>query len=192
MDTIQALQERVSIGVLGAPGPSSEDIDTLLTAAVRAPDHGVLRPWRFLVLEGEQLHQLGEVFVEAALQNNPNLPAEEQEKARTRPLRAPCIIVVVSENTLEHKIPVLDQVLAAGAAAQNIIVAAHALGIGAMWRTGAVATHPHVKQQLGFQDKDDIVGFIYLGTPAGSIKNVPPTNYRDYLRDFPRDFPAKG
>lgn len=185
MDTIQALQERVSIGVLGAPGPSREDIDTLLKAAVRAPDHGVLRPWRFLILEGEQLHQLGEVFVQAALQNNPDATPEEQEKARTRPLRAPCMIVVVSDNTLNHKIPVLDQVLAAGAAAQNILVAAHALGIGAMWRTGAMATHPYVKQQLGFEDKDDIVGFIYLGTPAGSIKNVPPTNPQDYIREFP-------
>ncbi len=184
MDTIQALQERVSIGVLGAPGPSREEIDTLLKAAVRAPDHGVLRPWRFLVLEGEQLHQLGEVFVKAALQDDPSLTAEEQEKARTRPLRAPCIITVVSENTLNHKIPVLDQVLATGAAAQNIMVAAHALGIGAMWRTGAMAMHPYVKQQLGFEDKDDIVGFIYLGTPTGSIKNIPPTNPNDYIREF--------
>lgn len=185
MDAIQVLQERVSIGVLAAPGPSAEEIATLLKSAVRAPDHGVLRPWRFLVLEGEALHQLGQVFLEAALQDEPNLTPEEKEKARTRPLRAPCIIVVVSENTLDHKIPVIDQVLATGAAAQNIILTAYALGIGAMWRTGAMAAHPHVKQQLGFAAKDEIVGFIYLGTPNGSIKKVPHLNPQDYVREFP-------
>lgn len=185
MNAIEALQERVSIGVLGTPGPSEEDIHTLLKAAVRAPDHGILRPWRFVILQGEQLHQLGEVFLQAALQDDPHLGAEEQEKARTRPLRAPCIITVVAEIVEDHKIPEIDQVLAAGAAAQNILVAAHALGIGAMWRTGAMAMHPHVKRSLGFAEKDHIVGFIYLGTPAGSIKNIPPTDPQDYVRHFP-------
>lgn len=185
MDAIEAIQQRVSIGVLGEPAPSQEQVETLLAAAVRAPDHGILRPWRFLILTGKQREQLGNIFVSALRKNNPNLSEEEATRAACRPLRAPMLMVAVAEVVEEHKIPVIDQVLATGAAVQNMMVAAHALGIGAMWRTGAMAQNVHVKESLGFAEKDEIVGFIYLGTPAGSIKRVPTINPQEFIRELP-------
>lgn len=185
MEALEALQQRVSIGVLGEPMPTAQQVEELLKAAVRAPDHGVLRPWRFLVLTGDQLTQLGEVFAQATRLAEPDAGDAQLEKMRTRPLRAPMMIVAVAETTLEHKVPVIEQVLATGAAVQNMLVAAHAMDIGAMWRTGPMASNNYVKEQLGFADKDEIVGFVYLGTPAGSVKNVPPTDYQDYLRQWP-------
>ncbi|HLR17935.1 MAG TPA: nitroreductase [Alcanivoracaceae bacterium] len=185
MNAIEAIQQRVSIGVLGDPAPSEEQVEALLAAAVRAPDHGVLRPWRFLILTGKQREQLGNIFVSALRQSNPDLSEQEAERAACRPLRAPMLMVAVAEVEEGHRIPVIDQILATGAAVQNIMVAAHAMGIGAMWRTGDMAQNVHVKEALGFAAKDEIVGFLYLGTPAGSIKRVPTLNPQDYVRELP-------
>jgi len=185
MDAIEAIQQRVSIGVLGEPAPSKEQLEQLLIAAVRAPDHGILRPWRFLILTGKQREQLADIFVAALRKDNPTLSTEAAADMAKKPLRAPMIIVAVAEIEEHHKIPVVDQVLATGAAVQNMMIAAHAYGIGGMWRTGAMAKHPHVKQALGFAEKDEIVGFVYLGTPAGSIKKVPQVDPQQFVREVP-------
>ena len=110
---------------------------------------------------------------------------EAQEKLRAKPLRAPMVLVAVAEVVEGHRVPVLEQIVATGAAVQNIMVAAHALGVGAMWRTGSLASSRIVKEGLGFADKDEIVGFIYLGTPCGSIKMVPADTPANYLRQLP-------
>lgn len=185
MDVISALHGRVSIAVLGEPAPDAGQRDTMLRAAMRAPDHGVLRPWRFLMIEGDARARLGDIFVEARLQDEPLAETAAIEKLRMKPFRAPLILVAVAETDPHHKVPVVEQVVATGAAVENIMVAAHAMGIGAMWRTGGMAHHPHVKRALGFAEKDEIVGFIYLGTPAGSIKRVPDEDPQRYVRDFP-------
>lgn len=189
MDAISALHNRVSIAVLGGPAPDAAQRDVMLRAAMRAPDHGVLRPWRFLFLEGEQRERLGQFFVEARLQDDPGADDEALNKLRMKPCRAPLILVAVAETDEDHRVPVLEQIVATGAAVQNIMLAAHALGIGAMWRTGSMARHPHVKASLGFADKDEIVGFIYLGTPAGAVKRVPQEDPDQYLRSLPQALP---
>ena len=185
MDVISALHNRVSIAVLGGPGPDQAQLEVMLRAAMRAPDHGVLRPWRFLVLEGEQRQRLGDIFVEARLQDQPDADEESLAKLRSKPLRAPTILVAVAETDPDNRVPVLEQIVATGAAVQNVMLAAHALNLGAMWRTGGMARHSHVKNALGFTAKDEIVGFIYLGTPAGAIKRVPEDDPFRYLRSLP-------
>lgn len=185
MDAISALHGRVSIATLGLPGPTDEQLDIMLRAAVRAPDHGVLRPWRFMALQGSEREQLGEIFVEACQRLNPESDAETLEKMRRAPLRAPMVLVVIAETDPENAIPLTDQLLAAGAAAQNVLLAAHALGLGAMWRTGVMAKETLVKERLGFAEKDEIIGFLYLGTPSGSIKRVPANEPASYLRTLP-------
>lgn len=186
MDAISALHNRVSVAKLGEPGPNGTQLDIMLRAAMRAPDHGVLRPWRFMVIEGAQRERLGDIFVEARLQSEPDCDPAALDKLRGKPLRAPMILVVAAETDPDNRVPVIEQIVATGAAIQNIMVAAHALGIGAMWRTGVMASHPLVKRRLGFADKDEIVGYIYLGTPTGSVKRVPEEAHAPYLRDMPQ------
>lgn len=192
MQTLEALQERVSVPRLKAPGPSARQLDQLLRAAVRAPDHGLLRPWRFLVLTGRERRRLGEILARALRDSRPDASEEDLDKARSRPMRAPMVIVAVAEVDAEHpKIPAIDQIMSTAAAVQNMMVAAHEMGLGAMWRTGNWALDPRVKEGLGFAEKDEIVAFLYLGTPAGARKAVPDESPERYLRRIPAGWPAE-
>jgi len=189
MDTLTALTTRVSVARLTEPGPSDGQIRRLLQAAIRAPDHGMIRPWRFLVLQGEAREQLADIMEWRLLRRQPDADQCARDNIRNKALRAPTIIVAVAEIAEGHKIPAWEQVLAVGAAVQNIMVAAHAQGIGAMWRTGDLANDDTVKARLGFADKDQVVGFVYLGTPAGTVKAVPDENPETFLRQLPRREP---
>jgi nitroreductase len=169
MDAIDALTSRRSTGQFSEPAPDEATLNEILRAAMRAPDHGKLRPWRFIVLRGDARNRFGDVCVEAMKRREPDAPANMLEREREKPLRAP-LIVVLAAAIKEGKIPAVEQLLAAGAAAQNIMIAAHALGFGAAWKTGAPAYDDFVKVSLGLAPTDQIVGFMYLGTQA----NVPP------------------
>jgi nitroreductase len=173
MDALKALQTRVSAPRLDEPGPSTEQLQQLWRAAARAADHALLRPWRFLVISGKRREALGELFVQATLKADPDTPAAKLDKTRGKPLRAPTIITVVAHCSEHPNVPAIEQQLSAAAAAQNIINAAYALGLGAMWRTGSMAYADEVRQGLGLQDNESIVGFLYLGQPAGPLKPVP-------------------
>lgn len=185
MDAITALHTRLSTPRLADPGPSQDDLACLLRAAMRAPDHGILRPWRFFIVEGDQRQVLGEIFVAAQLEDDPETPTAVLEKVRNNPLRAPLVMIVVAETDPDNRVPVIEQVLAVAAATQNMMIAAHAKGIGAMWRTGRMASHGLVKERLGFAEKDEIVAYLYLGTPTGSRKALPDESYESYLRELP-------
>ncbi|MDX1804980.1 MAG: nitroreductase [Alcanivorax sp.] len=185
MDALTALTTRVSCPRLDAPGPTDEQLALLLQAAIRAPDHGLLRPWRFLVLQGEDRERLGDIMVEQLLASQPQADARAQDAMRAKALRAPTLIIAVAEVTEGHKVPAWEQILAVGAAVQNMMVAAHAMGIGAMWRTGDMANSDQVKQRLGFASKDQVVSYLYLGTPQGSVKTLPTDNPADFLRSLP-------
>lgn len=148
------------------PAPDSAALATMLRAAARAPDHGKLRPWRFIVIAGSARNALGEVLAAALRKREPGLPDASIDKERGKPMRAP-LVIVVGARLREHKgVPAVEQIIAAGAAAQNILVAAHALGFGGFWRTGNAAYDNDVKMALGLHAGDAIVGFLYLGTPA--------------------------
>src|SRR5699024_12167295 len=112
-------------------------LEQLLIAAVRAPDHGILRPWRFLILTGKQREQSADIFVAALRKDNPTLSTEAAADMAKKPLRAPMIIVAVAELEEHHKIPLVDQILATGAAVQNMLIGALAYGIGGTLRTAA-------------------------------------------------------
>lgn len=165
---LSGLLERVSIpaNLLEAPAPSDEDLQTMINAAVTAPDHGGLRPWRFVIIHGEALEKLGDVFREAAKLQKPDCTEAELEGARQKALRAPLVIAVVATIKEHPKVPPHEQMLSAGAAAQNLQLAANALGYGSIWLTGPFATDEHVCRSLGLVPSDRIAGFIYLGTPG--------------------------
>jgi len=169
-DVVKAIKERVSSPKLRGPAPTKADIDVILQCAVRAPDHGKLKPWRFVVLEGDALVELGQVFERAGILQDPLLPAHRREKLLAMPLRAPMVVVAIANVVPEHKIPEIEQVVAVGAAVQNIQLCARALGYGVMWRTGAMAYDPIVHAHFDLQGHDMIVGFVYLGTQEGGAK----------------------
>lgn len=161
-----AISSRRSCPKLEAPAPDAAVLDRMIGAAITAPDHGRLKPWRFLVIEGEGLTALGELFVSA--ESSAGEISESQAKTlRGQPLRAPMILVAVATITPEHKIPVVEQQITVGCAVHNALLVAEAAGFGAYWRTGPMAYHPKVKAGLGLGASEEIIGFVYLGTPSG-------------------------
>jgi len=183
MDALEALTTRKSVALLQEPAPSKDELDILLSAAVRAPDHCHLRPWRFLVIEGDSRRKLGDVFAEAQKIREPDSTEARQEKARGKPLRAPLIIVVVAKVQNHPKVPHIEQVISAGAAAQNILLAAHAMGYAGIWRSGAPCFDEHVRRALGVTGDDQIVGFLYLGT-AGRAPQLSAEPISDYVEHW--------
>lgn len=162
MDLLTGIATRTSALKLTAPGPSREHIEQILRTGVRAPDHGRLRPWRFVVLEGDARKRLGDGIANCLLAKLPTATPEQLDAERSKALRAPTIIVAAARIT-KGKIPEIEQIAAVSAAVQNMFLAAHALGYGAMWKTGAAAYDAITKQALGLNADDHIVAFLYLG-----------------------------
>lgn len=182
MDALDALLNRVSAPRLKAPAPDAAQREVLFRAALRAPDHALLRPWRFLTVEGEGLHQLGELF---ALALPPDATPEAQAKARAMPLRAPLLVLVIARVQVHAKVPAQEQLLAAGCAAHAILLAAHAQGIGAVWRTGDMAYNATVANGLGLTDGEQLIAYLYLGTPERELRAVPQVQVADFVSAWP-------
>lgn len=187
MDAITAITERVSVAQLTGPGPTQQQISTLYEAAFRAPDHAWLRPWRYLNIQGEGLEKLGEVFAEACLIKDAELTEDKITKLKKMPLRAPLLIVAIANIQAHDKIPALEQRLAVGAGIQNMLTAAYAMGLGAIWRTGEMATDPHVHAALGLQSNEEILGFIYVGHVNCKLKKPPVLSVADFVRQWPHE-----
>lgn len=186
MDALTALQNRVSVSKLTEPAPTLEQLTQLFKAAVRAADHGNMRPWRFLVIQGEGLVRLGELFAQVAQENKSDITESELARFRSLPLRAPMIIVSIAQCRENPKVPRIEQIISAGAATQNLINAAFAMQLGAIWKTGEMAYDPKVKNALGLQSQEEIIGFIYLGTPAVPIHTPREQNPSDFFSDWPK------
>lgn len=185
MDAITAITERVSVAKLTGPGPNAEQLDTLYRAAFRAPDHAWIRPWRYLTVQGEGLARLGEVFSEAGLLAEPNLAQDKIQKLRSMPARAPVIIIAIANIQPHVKVPGLEQRLAVGSSIQNILTAAYALGLGAIWRTGVMARSNHVNASLGLEDNEEILGFVYVGHVNCKLKKPPVLEKDKFVQDWP-------
>lgn len=165
MDVFEAIYSRHSQGHVKPDPIPHEMIERLLDAAVQAPNHYKVRPWRFVVLTGEGRNTLGAVMAASQQQRHPEFPPEAFEKCRTLPLRAPVIIAVGVDKPSEAKVLEIENVCAAAAAIQNLLLAASAMGLGAKWRTAEWARDPMVKEFLGFQPDQHLIGFIYIGYP---------------------------
>ena len=181
MDLMTAIDSRASAIKLVEPGPSREHLVRIMQAGARAPDHGRLAPWRFVVLEGEARDQLGNAMVEAARAASPDISDVMLMRERDKVRRAPTIIVVAARVTAGHKVPEIEQVLAVGAAAENMFLAAHALGYGVMWKTGEAAYDENVKRAMQLSADDHIVAFLYLGT-IGAKGPVKPSSIDNLVR----------
>lgn len=182
MQAIDALVARRSARALTEPAPDAGALELILASAVAAPDHGRLRPWRFLVVRGSARERFGELLADHLRRTHPQSGAETLQRERAKAWRAPLIIAVAARCTPGIKIPVIEQTLSAGAAAHAMMLAAYALGFNAMWKTGAAAYDAAVKQALGFEAGDALVGFLYLGTEVPQTAPPPRREWGDLVR----------
>jgi nitroreductase len=173
-----------SAKAMAGPGPSDEEIMSILAAAVRVPDHGKLAPWRFILFEDEARARLGEVLVTCVLEDDPKASSERLEQERNRFLRAPLIVGVVSRVREGIAIPEWEQILSAGAVCETILMAAHAMGYVANWLTEWCAYHPRVKDALGLTAGERIAGFIYIGMSAVPLEDRPRPDVEKLLTRF--------
>ena len=183
MSAIDTLLNRNSHARLVDPGPDADELNTILQAALRAPDHGRLRPWRFVVVTGERRQALGDVFVQS-LRLKGVSDSAKLEKAANAPLRAPLIIAGLLHAVAHPKIAREEQAHAVAAALSAAQLAAESLGVGSMWRTGGYATDPSVIEALGGDVGDQVIGFLYLGTREGPQKILPEESLETFIRYF--------
>ena len=170
MQAIEALLQRRSARALAEPAPDDAALGLMLQSAVRAPDHGRLRPWRFIVIRDAGRAQLGELLADQLRRSRGTVTEEAIERERRKAFRAPVVIVVAAIIVPVAKIPPVEQILSAGAAAHTVLLAACALGFNAMWKTGGAAYDDAVKAALDLESKDAIVGFLYLGSEDRSAQ----------------------
>jgi nitroreductase len=165
MDAMKAILTRHSITKVKPDPVPRETIEKLLQAAVQAPNHYRVRPWRFVVLTGESRQALGEVMAQALKKQNPELPEAGMQIEREKPLRTPVLIAVGVDKPADPRVLEIENICAAAAAVENLLLAAHAEGLGAKWRTGSAARDPDVKRFLGFSPDQELISFVYLGYP---------------------------
>ncbi len=174
-EAIDLLKTRRSVKPieLSGPGPSPEQLATLLTIASRVPDHGKLTPWRFIVFEGEARLKAGAKIAEVFRLNRPDATPDQIEVESKRLAQAPLVIAVVSRAAPHVKIPEWEQVLSAGAATTSLVFAAHALGFAANWLTGWFAYDRRVLDALGLAPNEKIAGFVHIGRAAKPVEDRP-------------------
>lgn len=165
-ELLRLIRNRRSIGKVTDVAPERDLIWSMLETATWAPNHHLTEPWRFFVLEGEARNRLGAVMgaVAAGREPDPEKRAAVAERVAVKTLRAPYVIAVAVEPSPE--IPEIEEVAATSAAVQNMLLAAEALGLAAMWRSGWICFEPEIREHFGLADRARMLGFVYVGYPA--------------------------
>jgi nitroreductase len=184
---METLLSRASVGQLREPAPDGAVLDAILAAGLRAPDHGRLRPWRFVLIRGEARARYAELAVAALRARDPAATEEQAERMDRRIRGVPLIIALGVALRPEHRIPEIEQMLSAGAAAMNLLNAVHAQGFAAIWVTGANAFDPAIAAALGFPAPHRLAGFLYVGTRDEALPPPPP---RPSLDEHVREWTA--
>ena len=170
LDVIHAIETRRSIGRVKQDPVPRDLIERILESAVHAPNHRITEPWRFHVFTGKGRGELARVRAEIArLQaeaegEDEELAAGRISRERKKAFRAPVVVAVICESGRDE-VETLENYAACAAAVQNMLLTAHALGLGAMWRTGPAAYHDHMREFLGLEEGDTVVAHLYLGFP---------------------------
>jgi len=155
------------LALMQEPGPSAAELNTILTAAARVPDHKKLIPWRFVVFEGDARVAFGERLAEiCAAEEDEDASPVRLETERQRFLRAPLVVCIVYAPRLDAPVPEIEQILSTGAVCQNLCLAANALGYGTGWITEWYAFNRSVGEIIGLADHEQVAGFVYVGTAS--------------------------
>jgi nitroreductase len=162
---LDVLLSRQSHWPLTEPGPANAELDLIVDAALRAPDHGNLRPWRFVTIRGDARGALGDLLVDLACARAPGEPRSAHLHRRQKAFAAPLVIALGAALQAHPKVPEVEQLLAAGAAAMNMLNAIHALGYGGFWATGPDSYEARLHDALGFAPNERLLGFLFVGTP---------------------------
>ena len=155
------------------PAPDDAQLRQIFEVAMHAPDHGRLHPYRFITIRGDARQALAEIFASAVKRRDPDVSEAYLSKQKHKPLRSPLIVVVVACLRDNPKIPQVEQMLSAGAAAHNVLLASNAMGFGSIWLTGDNAYDSGVCEALGLASNEKIIGFIYLGTEKRILPSPP-------------------
>jgi len=173
MDIFEAIKSRRSMGLVSDEPVSKEFIDQILEAGTWAPSHYRTEPWKFFVLTGDSRHRLGETLaqIEAQKMEDPSSESNQKKlmKIQEKPFRAPLIIAVAVEPSDNPRALIQEEHGAVYAAIQNMLLTAHALGLGGYWRTGKPAYDPAMKKLFKLSDRGEILGFLYFGHPKRAV-----------------------
>ena len=169
---------------MAEPGPNSEDLEKILRAGMRVPDHGRLTPCRFIVIRGDARMKMGKILGKAFRKENPDCIDEQVEIEEERFIRAPSVVAVVSRTNPEHKIPEWEQILSSGAACQNMLTAALGMGFAAQWITEWYAYNEDVKSALGLKLRDRVSGFLYFGSLTDAPTDRIRPDYEDIVSEW--------
>jgi len=169
MDIFEAIRNRRSVGKVKSTDVETEKIEKILEAATWAPNHHHTEPWKFFVLTGEGRRPLGRTLAEISKESMDDPSSDENQnklkKVEQQPFRAPVVITVAVTPSDNPKAIRIDEIGAVNAAIQNMLLAAHALELGAIWRTGKPTFHQKTKDLFGLREQDEVLGFIYIGYP---------------------------
>ncbi|PTM57507.1 nitroreductase family protein [Desmospora activa] len=177
MDINQAIRTRRSVGKVAAEMPDRSLIEKVLEAARWAPNHHMTQPWKYFVLSGNARNRLGEVMAEIkaeGMTEDERVEAASQlEREREKPLRAPVIIAAAVSPSADSRVEEIEEICAVAAGVQNALLTAHALGLGAIWRTGKPTYSPKMKAFFDLSERETLLGFLYIGHPAILPKERP-------------------
>ena len=174
--------------ILIEPAPDDAQLRQIFQLAMHAPDHGGLYPYRFITIRGDARQALAEVFASAVKQRNPDVSEAYLAKQKDKPLRSPLIVVVVASLSDNSKVPEIEQMLSAGTAAHNVLLASNAMGFGSIWLTGDNAYDKGVCNALGLKSHEKLIGFIYLGTEQRVLPRPAKPNVDEKITQW--KFPA--
>ncbi len=186
METMKTLLSRRSISKLGSPHPSKEEMNEVYQAALRAPDHSWLRPWKFIEITGESRNRLATAFINVA-EKEEELDDEKKQKISALPFRSPMIIVVIAQiNYDKPNVPRIEQIQSTAAAAQNILLALHDKGYGAYWRTGKYSSerNKYISSELSLSENSEVLGYLYVGTPEIEYPKIPELKNSDFVTSW--------
>ncbi|MBM7659886.1 nitroreductase [Bacillus mesophilus] len=181
MEFLEIIRSRRSSGLVTDEPVSKEMLEKVLEAGTWAPNHHKTEPWKYFVLTGDSRNRLGEVLAKISEQNMEDPSSESNQKkimkAKENSLRAPVIIVAAVEPSNHEKVIVQEEFGAVYASIQNMLLAAHALGLGGIWRTGQSSYDPLMRELFGLSEQGEVLGFLYLGhprreVPAGKRKSI--------------------
>jgi nitroreductase len=182
METIKTLLTRRSISQLTVPIPSKKQMKLVYQAALRAPDHSWLRPWRFIEITGNGRKKLAQIFIDTSKKES-EIDQEREVKISSLPFRAPMIIIIIAKIVDKSNVPRIEQIQSTAASVQNILLALHDMGFGAYWRTGKYITenNKYIANELSLSSQSEVLGYLYIGTPSMEAKEIPLLKNEDFV-----------
>jgi nitroreductase len=174
---LQPLLTRRSTAALFPPAPSPDEVEAILAVAASVPDHGNLRPWRFVVVSGDARAAFGDALAAAALESTPALDGGALERIRSKAFVAPALIAVAARIDTAAKVPAWEQIASASCAGYAIALAAHQLGLGAIWKSAPVHEGAAIEKLLDLSPEDRFLGWVNVGHPgpdrAAVVRSTP-------------------